>query len=104
MRPFALEITAGDFVFCGGSSPYRHRPFIRHVRQIGVSLTQQANVGRSGSVPKQEGSAVTPGSACDRLRSITFERPPSGLGDPDTADSLPASPNLVLCYLQVRHR
>jgi hypothetical protein len=39
------------FAFAGGSSPYRRRPFIRHVRHIGVSLTQQANVGRSGRVP-----------------------------------------------------
>jgi hypothetical protein len=31
------------------------------------------------------------------LRSITFERPPAGLSDPDAADSSPASLNLALC-------
>jgi hypothetical protein len=50
MRPFALEITAGDFAFAAG---HLHSPIglCRHVRHTGASLTQQANAGSGGGAP-----------------------------------------------------
>jgi hypothetical protein len=60
--------------------------------------TRESNAGRGRGVPEQKAQLMElPGKIALTIRSITFERPSTGLSNPYAADSLPAGLNLTLC-------